>query len=194
MSGVSDFQSWYSSARVTLASDPLVAFFKEVRNDSIHKGLNPLNQVAAEHLQEHLASQLTQVNWKHKPHVIILPDLGQQGSTILADAVYASETYFKSLLKIIFECYERFKCQVDPRWYFTRDNFLSMGRTFNDAVAELGYPSAWAEHAPEGEGRWRVLRQQHPPCQINDLFIEYLGVWINDPDGIEDRPEHIQTS
>lgn len=185
MSDFSDFQTWYESARTKLKSDLLASFFVELRNDSIHKGLNRLNEVTAEHLREHLASQLR----GQRDHVIVLPNLHGKEGTTLADAVRASEVYFKLLLKIVYECYVRFKCIVDPRWYFTQENFLSMGKTLEDAVVELGYPEEWASCTEEEEAEWHVLRQQQPPCQINDLFNKYLGVWIDDPDLSDDFSE-----
>ena len=42
MDGVDGFEPWYKSAQARLKTDPLAKFFVEVRNDSIHKGLNPL--------------------------------------------------------------------------------------------------------------------------------------------------------
>lgn len=184
MKDVSGFPKWYESAQIELKSDPLASFFKELRNDSIHKGLNRLNKVTEEHLREHL---LSQSHGQHN-HVIILPNLHGKGETTLVDAVSASEVYFELLLEVVYECYVRFKCVVDPRWYFTRNNFLSMGKTFEDAVAELGYPAGWVSCTEEEVG-WRALRRQQPPCQINDLFNKYLGVWIDDPDLSDDFSE-----
>ena len=39
MNGVPDFGSWYNSVQDEIITDPLMSFFKELRNDSIHKGL-----------------------------------------------------------------------------------------------------------------------------------------------------------
>ena len=178
MSDLPDFRSWYTSAQAQLESDPLACHFKAIRNDLIHKGRNPLNEVTVEYLREDLASQLG----GQCTNVIVLPDLQSNNGTILTDAVRASETYFESLLRVVYECYDRFRCFVDPRWYFTQDNFLAMGKTFDDAVCELGYPLACASAAPEGEGKWRVLRSLQPPCLLNELFGEFLGLWIADPD------------
>ena len=181
MNDFSDFQTWYKSVQTKLRSNPLAAFFVELRNNSIHKGLHRLNRVTTEHLHEHLTSQLR----GQRNHVIVLPDLHGKEETTLADAVYTSETYFKSLLEVVYECYVHFKCIVDPRWYSTRNNFLAMGKTFKDAVVESGYPEEWASYTEEEAG-WHVLRRLQPPCQINDLFDQYLGVWVEDPDSTDD--------
>ncbi|MGB9104185.1 MAG: hypothetical protein WCC59_05465, partial [Terriglobales bacterium] len=106
-------------------------------------------------------------------------------STILADAVEASTLYFTSLVEVVFECYERFRCVVDPQWYFTDENFSAMGKTLDDAIAELGFPPAWATCAPRKAGEaWRVLRSLQPSCQINDLFEKYVGRQIAGPDDL----------
>lgn len=55
MSGVGDFELWYQGIHSQLKVDPLVPLFVEIRNDSVHRGLNALNQVPVEHLREHLS-------------------------------------------------------------------------------------------------------------------------------------------
>ena len=179
MDGVSSFEPWYHSVQEELRADPLARFFKEVRDVSVHTGLNPLNEVPLEHVREDLMSQSR--DGRHS-HVIVLPSLHEESSTVLADAVQASEEFFKSLIMIIYKCYEQFKFVVDPRWYYTHENFSAMGKTFEDAVVEFGFPRIWVSCAPEGDRGWRALRQQQPPCQINHIFQEYLRLCIADPD------------
>jgi len=185
MGGISGFESWYQGAQDKLKTDPLAPFFAEIRNDSVHKGLNPLNQVTLDHLPEDLFHQM----YQHKrSHVLVLPDVRAKNLTVLADAVQTSTLYFISLVNVIFECYDQFRCVVDPQWYFTRDNFSAMGKSFEDAVAELGFPPVWASCAPAGDDdRWRVLRSLQPSCQINDLFQKYLGREIAGPDDVNSR-------
>ena len=179
MRGVSGFESWYHSVQEELRADPLARFFKGVRDVSVHTGLNPLNKVTLEHVKEHLMSQAR--DGLHS-HVIVLPDLHEESTTVLADAVKASEEFFKSLVMIIYKCYNQFKFVVDPHWYYTRENFSAMGKTFEDAVVEFGFPRIWMSYAPEGDEGWRALRQQQSPCQINHIFQEYLRLCISDPD------------
>ncbi|MGD0792538.1 MAG: hypothetical protein ABR920_12280 [Terriglobales bacterium] len=186
MKHIDGFNAWYEQAQARLKADPLARFFVEVRNDSVHKGLNPLGQVPMEHLREHLSLQFRQ---RKRSHVIVLPDPRAGHGTALADAVQVSSEYFKSLVAVVFDCYDRFRCVVDPRWYFTRENFLAMGKTFEDAVEELGLPRTWADCAPNETDAWRILRSQQPACLINDIFWLYTGRSISDPDGLEDVPK-----
>ena len=179
MTDVADFEQWYQSARDKLKADPLAPFFLDIRNKSVHRGLNPLNRVTLDHLREDLFNQMHQ---GERSHVLILPDVGSENSTVLTDAVQAATLYFVSLVNVIFECYERFRCAVDPQWYFTRENFAAMGKTFEDAISELGFPPGWASCAPPGDDGWRALRSQQPPCQLNDLFRKYIGREIAGPE------------
>lgn len=180
MTGVDDFDRWYRVAREQLKADPLASFFVEIRNDVVHTGCNPLNQVTLDHLREDLHPQMRQYR---RSHVLVLPDPEFPDSSVLADAVHASTVYLISLVRLVFDCYEQFRSVVDPRWYFTRENFLAAGKTFEDAVVELGFPPTWAACAPAGDDGWRVLRRQQPACQINDMFRKYIGREIPDPDG-----------
>ena len=185
MNGTADFDQWYQAAQARLKGDPLAPFFLEIRNNSIHRGLNRLNQVTLDHLREDLFDQLHQ---RERSHVLVLPDANSETLTVLADAVQASRLYFVSLVNVVFECYERFKFVVDPQWYFTRENFSAMGKTFEDAVLELGLPPVWASCAPPGDDGWRALRSQQPPCQINHLFRKYIGSEIAGPDDVDRIP------
>jgi hypothetical protein len=179
LKGVPGFKDWYHSAQKQLKTDPLAPFFVEIRNEMVHTGANPLNRVSLDHLREDLTRQL---HGSCRGHVLVLPDAQRRDSTILVDAVEACEQYFTSLVSVVYECYSEFKTVVDGRWYFTEANFSSMGKTFEDAVIELGFPPTWAACAPGGPEAWRVIRSQQPACLVNDLFDRFLGKTIPDPD------------
>ena len=181
LKGVPGFDLWYEGIRDQLITDPLAPYFVEIRNDVVHAGINPLNRVSLEHLQEDLSRQLRQ---QSRSHVLVLPDVKRQDSSVLVDAVQACTVYYSSLVSVVFECYQEFRTVVDPRWYFTQENFDAMGRTLEDAVLELGFPPAWASCAPAGPGGWKALRLQQPRCQIDDIFHRYLGRTIADPDEV----------
>lgn len=179
MSGVAGFDDWYEEARKSLQADQLAKYFVEVRNDVVHKGRSPLNRVPLEHIREHLSRQMFS---RDCPHVLAISDARKGGRLALVDAVSACKEFFTSLLALVFECYSTFRTVVDPRWYFTEQNFISRGRTLEDALSELGYPSCWGQLAPSGVGAWEALRKQQPPCLLNPLFEEFLGQAVTDPD------------
>lgn len=179
LKGVPGFEDWYESARKQLKIDPLAPFFVEIRNEVLHTGANPLNRVPLDHLREELARQL---RGDRREHVLVFPGAQQPDSTVLVDAVEACEQYFSTLVSVVYDCYSAFKTVVDGRWYFTEANFNSLGKSFEDALGELGFPKTWAEGIPVGPEAWRVLRSQQPFCLVNDLFDSYLGKKILDPD------------
>lgn len=180
--GVPGFEQWYEGARTRLKTDPLAPFFVEIRNEVVHTGINRLDQVTLDHLREDLAQGLY---GQGRSHVLVLPDPNLPDATVLVDALQACTAYFSSLVSTVYDCYCQFKTFVDPRWYFTEDNFAAMNRNLVDAVVELGFPPEWAACAPPGPSAWKVLRSQQPACQINDLFNSYLGRFISDPDETE---------
>jgi hypothetical protein len=179
LKGIADFDQWYDAVRTSLKTDHLAPYFVEIRNGVVHKGRNPLDMVTLEHLSNHLSQQFGRHD---RPHVIIVPDRHRSNRTVLLDATQACTDYFTSLVSITFDCYERFKTVVNSRWYFTEENFQSMGRTFEDALTDLGFPSDWASGSPVDAAAWRALRLQQSPCQINDIFWRYLSKTISDPD------------
>lgn len=182
LSGVDGFAEWYELARNKLKADPLAPFFVEIRNDVVHKGINPLNQVTKAHLCEYL---MRQMHLGKDSHVLVIPSPDVSEETRLADATEACHDYFTSLVTVIFDCYDRFRTVVDPRWHFTRDHFMLQKKTLEDALGEFGFPSDWALCAPENEeDAWRVLRRQMPCCQLNKIFLKYLDCQIPDPDDI----------
>ena len=182
LDGISGFSEWYEHARERLKQDRMAPFFVAVRNENVHEGVNRLNEVTLRHLREDLTGQLLA---NERPHVLVCPHERDSNATTLLDAVRACTEYFKLLVSIVFDCYCTFRTVVDPRWYFTEENFRNMNRTFTDAVVELGFPAYWADCAPSGAERWRALRNQMPACQINDIFEKYLGTTVPDPDESE---------
>lgn len=178
LKGVDGFRIWFDETLKQLKTDALAPFFVEIRNEVVHEGINPLNRVSLEHLQLDLTRQLQ----GDRGHFLVLPDAHRRDSTVIVDAVEACEQYFSSLVVVVYECYESFRTVVDARWYFTEGNFSSRGKSFEDALVELGFPPTWAAGIPIGPEAWHALRSQQPPCLVNDLFDKYLGKTIPDPD------------
>ena len=90
-----------------------------------------------------------------------------------------------NLLGLVYDAFAKFRYQLDDRWHYTEDHFRLMGKTFEDAIEELGFPREWVTAAaglPES-ARWRTLRStQTVGCQLNVLFDRYLGKTIIGPD------------
>lgn len=177
MAGVEGFADWYASARENLKCDALAPHFVEIRNDVIHRGVNPLDRVTPIVLRDELARQFQ----GDRSHVLVLP----LPEARLVDAGRACADYFESLVNVVFDCYQSFKRVVDPRWYFTEEAFTARGLSLKDAVLELGFPVGWLNCAPTGSGAWRSLRAGQPACQVNAVFKRWLGLAIRDPEDPE---------
>lgn len=101
------------------------------------------------------------------------------------DVLCACQTYFEMLLSIVFDAFEKFKYELDDRWYYTEEHFRELGKTIEDAEEELGFPRGWTKINKNEvtSDRWQILRYtQTVGCQINDLFDKYLNNTIKGPD------------
>lgn len=179
LEGVDGFSGWYDGARANLRSDKLAPYFIQLRNAMVHEGGNPLNEVPIEFLRDFLTVSFLSGT---TPQRFLIASLPESSKPVMLDAVVACKEYFISLLSVVFDCYEHFKNVVDPKWYFTRDNFQSHGKTIGDALVELGFPRNWLDPVGETDSAWKMLRDQQPSCALNDLFINYLHKRFKEPD------------
>ena len=174
LKGVDGFEEWYSTAQSTLKSDLLAPHFVDFRNSIQKTGENPIGQVDSKNLRHYLVAQL---NGTAPRHILVHPATRE-----MIDAVQASEAYLVSIVRVVYDCYMKFRTVVDPQWHFTKQSFEKSGMTFNDALQELGYPSSWGDALPLGVDGWSVLRNHMPGCAINDIFHARLGQIVLGPD------------
>ena len=174
ISEVPGFKEWYAGRIELLKKDRLSQFFNAYRVASIHIGDTVVGG----------GTSFTDDNGNRKTQYffVAIPDI----SDVPAEDVLSICTiHFTNLLTLVYEAFARFRCQLDERWYYTEENFLRMSKSFEDAVAELGFPHEWAaatSQFTEAE-KWRTLRSsQAVGCQLNDAFQFYLGKIISGPD------------
>jgi len=174
MNDVPEFQAWYARRRAQLRSDALARFFNEYRNASVHIGDSVIR--AGSNRRGPDGSQIVHYYFMPIPDVTEVPT---------EDVVTVCSRHFATLLQVVFDAFYTFKYHVDDRWYLTKENFRKMGKTMEDALMELGFPEGWldcGQGIPESK-KWRLLRKtQAVGCQINDLFMSYLGRSIEGPD------------
>ncbi|HMN96372.1 MAG TPA: hypothetical protein PKC43_12300 [Phycisphaerales bacterium] len=170
---VDGFKDWYITAQEALKHDALAPHFVDFRNKSQKTGENPIGQVGHAHLRQYLAAQF---DGTAPTHVLVHPRSEQ-----LIDAVGACDSYLTSVTQVVYDCYVKFRTIVDPQWYFTQEAFQTSGKTFADAVQEMGYPASWAGAAPLDEDPWPLLSSLNPSCAINDLFQARLGKTVAGP-------------
>ena len=99
------------------------------------------------------------------------------------DVITACETYFKSVLGLVYDCYVHLRTLVDGQWYFTEENFRRLGKTIEDAEEELGMPRGWTDIKQSGIGlhRWHLLRRNADGCNIQAQFLKWLGKELERP-------------
>ncbi len=167
LKGVPQFDDWYIPRQALLRSDPLARFFVEFRNFSQHVG-GPV--VGRGSMRDGIATYYFQAS-KDLPHV---PD---------EDVFRACRTYFLCLLELVFDCYTDLAAIVDGQWYFTVENFKSMGKSIEDAEMELGMPTGWTDIGdPSAEPyRWELLRRNADGCNIQPQFAQWLNRQVSRP-------------
>lgn len=174
LSDLPGFSDWYKAYQNSLRADPICQFFNQYRRISVHIGDAIVGG----------ASRWRDDDGVLKTRYYFVPtqDLRDVPSE---DVSSICETYFVTLLGLVYECMVHFKCQLDDRWYFTAAYFRSLNKVIEDAEEELGFPRGWTA---VGDGlteadRWRLLRKtQAIGCQLNELFSHYLGKTIMGPD------------
>jgi len=171
---VSGFEEWYAARVELLKKDRLSDFFNAYRVSSVHIGDTVVRGGMS--FKGDDGKRRVQYFFTPIPGVPSVPD---------KDVFSICKTHFTNLLGIVYDAFDKFRYQLDDRWYYTEDHFRQMDRTFEDAVKELGFPRLWATCAsglPES-AMWKTLRStQTVGCQINPVFDRYLGKTIVGPD------------
>lgn len=180
---VPGFKDWYSPRMESLRQDRISAFFNAYRTASVHIGDTVVGG----------GSSFRGADGKQQRHYFFMPipDVLQVPSE---DVVTVCKSHFVNLLSLVYDALTAFLCQLDDRWYFTEEYFQEMGKSFDDAIAEVGLPQEWAAAAAAAalsdEAKWRALRStQTVGCQLNNLFARYLNKTIQGPDEtVQDPP------
>ncbi|MBZ5671442.1 MAG: hypothetical protein LAO04_17145 [Acidobacteriia bacterium] len=171
---VDGFKEWYAARMELLRKDPLSQFFNDYRVVSIHIGDTVVR--GGTNFIDKGGNRVRQYLFMPIPDVPNVPS---------EDVLSICRTHFTNLVRVVYDAFEEFRCELDDRWYYTEDHFRRMGKSFEDAVEELGFPREWlaaSSGLPESE-RWRALRRtQTVGCQLNAVFESYLGKAIRGPD------------
>ena len=162
---IEGFNVWYSSQQNRMKEDVLSSFFNDYRTATVHKGQS---LITCGSLRDSV------MKWHFT-----------RGETVSHDDVHAPcRAYFIKVLEIVFECYSQFKYTMSGKWYYSKENFESMGKTIDDADMEIigirGWTSVTGNPDEESE-RWPLLRRNIVGCEIQHLFKEYLGKEFQEP-------------
>jgi hypothetical protein len=169
---VDGFREWYSDRQALLKKNHLAQFFNPYRVGSIHIGDTPVRAGSMETDDD--GQRIMRYYFLPSPDIQEVPD---------EDVLSSCQSYFAALLDLVYEAFDKFRYQLDDRYYYTEENFNRMRKSIEDAEEELGFPKDWTSVGstfPECE-RWRALRHtQTVGCQLNSLFeFLVLLIWGN---------------
>ena len=172
---IEGFQQWYRPRADLLKNDPVSRFFNTYRVASVHIGDTVVRGGTGYKGDDGKIHR--QYFFMAVPDVPIVPD---------ADVLTVCKIHFTNLLALVYDAFANFRDHLDDRWYYTEEHFHRMGKTFEDAVAEFGFPREWVTAAGLSESQqWRAFRSaQTVGCQINSLFDRYLKKTIIGPDEV----------
>ena len=155
------FDAWYAPHRERLKADPLAKFLLDTRNAHVHGGPYP---VSGGRFHQGEATYYFGRNDDH-------PAMEH------ADVVSSCRRHLLGLLEVVHDCYVQLGVHIDPQQHYTREHFATLGRTIDDAEAEVwGWVmGSLIEEGYDEDDRWHHLRSRVGECQINHLFYSYLG-------------------
>lgn len=161
------FEPWYAKRQEALRNDPLAKFFHDFRTVTQHIGANVVGGGAH-------GKGGTFYYFVPCPDLPTVPD---------QDVLSACESYFVSILQLVYDCYVELGDVVDGQQYFTKENFSALDKTIEDAEEELGFPRGWTDLGnPEIEPyRWEALRKQADGCLIEEQFKLWLNKYLPRP-------------
>jgi len=162
------FQPWYAKRQESLRNDRLAKFFHDFRTVTQHIGANVVGG----------GSHGKNGTFYYFIPCSDLPSVPEQ------DVMSACESYFVSILQLVYDCYIELGSIVDGQQYFTRENFEALGKTIEDAEEELGFSRGWTDISrPSIEPyRWQTLRQQADGCLIERQFERWLNRYLPRPE------------
>lgn len=154
------FEPWYAKQQDVLRNDPLAKFFHDFRTVTQHIGENLVG--GGSHGKDGTLYYFIPCS-----DLTFVPD---------QDVISACESYFISILHLVYNCYIELDPVVNGQQYFTQENFATLGKTIEDAEEELGLPRGWTDLGrPEIEPyRWQTLRSQADVFLIEAQFERWL--------------------
>jgi hypothetical protein len=158
------FSDWYSPRQQALKQDILARFFHDFRRVSQHIGESVVDSgIYGTDGAKYFFQQSA-----------ILPNVPS------LDVETACVTYFRTVLRLVFDCYVQFAPIVNAQWRYTPGFFASLGMTIEDAEEELGFPRGWTDIGQDDAEayRWEMLRQCADECGLNEQFNRWLGLSV----------------
>lgn len=174
ISEIQGFAKWYEGQLTSLKVDSISQFFNQYRTVSAHIGDTVVR--GCETGRDSSGQRVIRYFFMPIPDLRNVPE---------EEVLSICTRHFKTLLELVFDSFIVFRYQLDDRRYYTEENFIRLGKTIEDAEQELGFPQGWTDTGENFSGpeRWAVLRRtQTIGCQLNDIFLRFLGKEVAGPD------------
>lgn len=161
MRRIDGFDEWYSARQKVLRENALCRFFTSVRNETQKRGTNP---VTVWHGSNECDVEAFFLYWYEDPDQMP-PD---------EDVVASAQQYMEMLASLVYEAYRDFGHFIDPAVVYSLEGARRRGLSIEDIEQELIGVRGWTASLPTEE-RFRILRENEPMPQIDDILVKYLG-------------------
>lgn len=162
------FAEWYAPRQQALKKDALARFFHDFRRVTHDTG---------EHVVGGGNFGADGAKYSFLP-CADLPDVPSQ------DVESACNAYFRTVLRLVCDCYVELGPIVNAQWRYTPEFFASIGKTVDDAEEELGFPRGWTDigRADVEPYRWEMLRLVADGCGLDEQFERWLKLGVPIPE------------
>lgn len=174
LKGIPEFDDWYKPRQETLRSDSLAKFFHDFRTVTNHIGESVVGGGS-------MRDGVTTYHFMPTPDLPNVPDM---------DVYDACETHYRTILKLVYECYCDLRYLVDGQWYFTKEHFEGCGKGIEDAEEEVGLLRGWTDVGkPEAEPyRWEQIRANAGGCGVEEQIAYWLEKCLPRPEPLPPYP------
>ncbi len=126
LGGLAHFDGWYEDRQNELRHHAIATYFKDIRDQVIHQGLNPL--------ERHVRGV----------GAIVGSNFYLVEGAPERDVVVAGTAYMAILVRIAGDAYERFWTSIDLPDTLTPEDLASRGQTIEDIEEEFGFSRGWS--------------------------------------------------
>jgi hypothetical protein len=161
MNSIPGFEVWYSQRQQELKNDRTARFFHRLRTISQHIGENLVSGGSSG------PNKTTQYWFMPTKDLHEVPQ---------EDVTAACMNYMITLVKLVYRCYIDFGPAINAHQHYTAENFAKLGKTVEDAEEEIFGVRGWTKvPGYPDEYRWQAIRDSQIGCEIDNIFMEYLG-------------------
>lgn len=157
-SKIEGFDKWYEEKQRVLKASELAKFFKDARDNSIHKGKSHLN--------------IGRISGNGETDYFYA-DIGEYKFSPKEDMVSASEKYIKLILKIISDFFNDFGDYVNPRIYYSMEKLKERGQTVQDLEMEVWGYKKWTGFGLTEEESLSYMLDKMLITNIGKLLVKY---------------------